>query len=354
MGGRSGRLIAFSERQKATDLIREAVSQGARTHRACEILSICIRTFERWQSEAGQPKADGRLLHGREPANKLTSAERKKIISIATSKEFRDVPPHQIVPKLASRGCYIASESSFYRILQSEQLNTYRGKSKRTPHKKPAAYIATQPNQVWSWDITCLARDIKGMFFYLYLIVDIFSRKIVGFEVYEKESSEYAAIVAKNAYISEKIEGKEIVLHSDNGTPMKGASMLSMLAALGVAPSFSRPSVSNDNPYSESLFKTLKYCPKYPNTPFCDLGAARTWVNSFVQWYNYEHLHSQIKFVTPVERHTVSDKVILDKRKNVYLAARAKTPSRWSGNVRNWDYIKEVHLNPGKMSKPTI
>ena len=351
MGGRKGRLIKHYERSKAASLIKEAVSKGARMHLACKTLKISLRTFERWRDQNGNLKEDGRLHHGRSPSNKLSLEERVKIISIATSKEYRDVAPHQIVPALADLGQYVGSESSFYRILKAEKLDAHRGKAKKPKHKKPPAYVAKNPNELWSWDITYLARDIKGLFFYLYLIVDIFSRKIVGFEVYETESAEQASIVAKNAYISEGIDGKEIKLHSDNGAPMKGATMLSMLQALGITPSFSRPSVSNDNPYSEALFKTLKYCPKYPTKPFDSLESARAWVQTFVTWYNEEHHHSKIKFVTPSERHKGLDLSILASRKTVYEAAKARNPSRWSKHTRNWDYVDSVHLNPGKKQK---
>lgn len=347
MGGRKGRLIKISDRCTAVSLIEEAVQNGARMHLACETLDISIRTLERWKS-SNEIKEDGRLFSGRIPANKLTTEERAKVISIATSKEFADVPPHQIVPALADRGEYIASESSFYRILKEEKLATHRGKSKLPSRKKPVPYIAKNPNEIWSWDITYLMSDVKGIYFYLYLIVDIFSRKIVGYEVYENESADNSAIVAKTAYENENINGRDIVLHSDNGSPMKGATMLGMLQNLGVVPSFSRPSVSNDNPYSESLFKTLKYCPKYPSDPFKDLKSAREWVHSFVGWYNTEHHHSNIKFVTPDERHKGLDHKILNDRKIIYEHAKSLNPSRWSGNTRNWDRIMEVNLNPGK------
>jgi len=351
LGGRKGRLIQLLDRRQAVALIKAAVSKGARIQKACETLDISIRTFERWQTPTGDIKQDGRLEHGRAPANKLTEEEIQGILSCLNSARFRDCAPHQIVPRLADDGIYIGSESSFYRVLNSYGLNTHRGRAKKANCKKPKPHVAYKPNKLWSWDITYLPRDVKGLFFYLYFIVDVFSRKIVGFEVYESESSEYAAIVAKAAYESEQINGKNINLHSDNGSPMKGGTMLSMLQALGVIPSFSRPSVSNDNPYSESLFKTLKYCPQYPSTPFKSLGSARAWVKQFVQWYNHEHCHSGIKYVTPEARHTGADKMILANRKLVYECAKAKHPTRWSGKSRNWDYIEEVYLNPGKPIK---
>ena len=252
-------MIPLSDRLEAADLIQDAVSKGARKQQACDALNISLRTLERWHTPEKTIKQDARLSHGRAPSFKLTEAERGKVISVAISKEFSDLPPHQIVPTLADQGKYVASESSFYRILNAEKLNKHRSKSKKGSRKKVESHVATKPNELWSWDITYLPTTVKGQYFYLYLIMDVFSRKIVGYEVYENESAEYASMVAKEAYLSEKIDGKTIKLHSDNGSPMKGATMLSMLQTLGVVPSFSRPSVSNDNPYSESLFKTLKY-----------------------------------------------------------------------------------------------
>ncbi len=138
------------------------------------------------------------------------------------------------------------------------------------------------------------------------------------------------------------------MLHSDNGSPMKGATMLATLQKLGVVPSFSRPSVSDDNPYSESLFRTLKYGPSYPNQPFQSLESAREWLHEFVQWYNQQHRHSAIHFVTPNQRHEGKDHAILEQRKEVYAAARTRNPARWSGAIRNWDRIENVWLNPPK------
>ena len=144
----------------------------------------------------------------------------------------------------------------------------------------------------------------------------------------------------------EGIKRNQVTLHSDNGSPMKGATMQATLQELGEMPSFSRPSVSNDNPYSESLFRTLKYRPHYPEKPFSGLTAARDWVQSFVGWYNKEHLHSSIKFVTPEQRHTGKENEILRHRKAVYTHAKSNNPNRWSGEIRNWDAVREVYLNP--------
>lgn len=224
-------------------------------------------------------KADGRKEAGaqREPANKLSEHERQQILEIANQPEFAHMPPSQIVPILADRGLlYIASESSFYRVLREADQLAHRRKAKPQRHWRPAPLQASAPNQLWGWDITYLATTIKGMFFYRYLIMDVYSRKIVGWEVFETESAEQATQVFRKAHLREGIRAESLVLHSDNGSPMKGATMLSTLQRLGIMPSFSRPSVSADNPYSEALFKTLKYHnPGFPDKPFDRLQEAR-------------------------------------------------------------------------------
>jgi transposase InsO family protein len=187
-----------------------------------------------------------------------------------------------------------------------------------------------------------LATNITGLFYRLYLVMDIYSRKIVGWEIHENESADHASLLIRKACLAEGIQREELVLHSDNGSPMKGATMLATLQHLGVIPSFSRPSVSNDNPYSESLFGTMKYTPAYPVKPFESLNAAREWVLVFVQWYNNVHLHSGIKFVTPAQRHRGEDQLVLAKRKEVYELAKQKNPQRWSGETRNWLPVNEV------------
>lgn len=344
-------MISFLDRQNAVLLIDEAHAAGARRVKACEELELSLRTYQRWTAETGHIKTDGRLDTGsREPANKLTMDERKKILEICNQAEYSSLPPSQIVPALADKGLYIASESSFYRVLnQADQLQ-HRGRARavRKVHK-PQSYKATSPNQVWSWDITFLASDITGIFFRLYMMMDIFSRKIVGWEVHENESAEQAAMLLRKSCLAEGTIGKELVLHSDNGSPMKGVTMLAMLQKLGVVPSFSRPSVSDDNPYSESLFKTLKYTPAYPSKPFSSLEAAREWVHTFVEWYNEKHRHSAIRFVTPAERHRGDEQEILAKRNEIYIAAKALHPERWRGCTRNWNSVKEVWLNPDKV-----
>lgn len=177
------------------------------------------------------------------------------------------------------------------------------------------------------------------------MFMDIYSRKIMGFRVHECESMEFSSVLIEEICFRERILVNQLVLHADNGGAMKGATMLATLQKLGVVLSFSRPRVSDDNPYSESLFKTLKYCPKYPSKPFDSIEAASNWVGEFVDWYNNGHLHSGIKFVTPASRHEGRDAEILKKRKEVYTAAKMKHPNRWSREIRNWSKVEKVFLN---------
>ena len=349
MGGR-GKLSSMESRILILSLIKEAVDAGARQRKACEIIGISAKTVQRWSSSKENKDKRGEVK--RSPANKLSELERARILSLVNEADFANLPPSQIVPKLADRGEYLASESTIYRILKEEKQLQHRLKSKATRKViKPKSLIAKAPNQVYTWDITYLPTRIKGSFFYLYLVIDIFSRKVVGWQVHGEELSALAADMMTDICIREKVKKNQVVLHSDNGSPMKGATMLATLQELGVMPSFSRPSVSNDNPYSESIFRTLKYRPEYPERAFDNISSARQWVESFVSWYNDEHRHSGIKFVTPSQRHQQLDKAILKNRDKVYGKAKAKNPERWSGKTRNWEMIDEVNLNPESKEK---
>jgi transposase InsO family protein len=330
----------------AIELIDEAIGRGARQAKACEVVGIAGRTYQRWQSAGLTDRRQ--VIEKQAPANKLDEQERQAIIAVCNTEEFRSQSPKQIVPTLADRAIYLASESTFYRVLRAEDMLHHRGRSRQpTATYKPRACVASAANEVWSWDITYLASSVKGLFFYLYLFMDIYSRKIVGWEVYETESSEQAAQILRKTRLAEAIApDQEVILHADNGSPMKGATMLATMQRLGVVPSFSRPSVSNDNAYSEALFKTLKYVPGYPTKPFEDLEQARQWVMQFVQWYNHSHRHSGLKYVTPAQRHDGRDIEILAHRKRLYEAAKERHPQRWSGDTRNWAHEPVVTLNP--------
>jgi transposase InsO family protein len=340
----------LEDRQIAIELIDEAVTAGARRFKACAVLEIDVRTLQRWKKALVEPQGlgDRRKAAGeiRAPANKLSQQKRDTILKVCNQPQYKSLPPSQIVPRLADDGEYIASESSFYRVLRAaDQVHRRgRGNPPRTV-PKPEGFLATKPNEVWSWDITFLASSLRGAFYRLYLILDIFSRKIVAWEVHENESADHASVLIRRACLVEGIHQDGLVLHADNGGPMKGATMLATLQKLGVVPSFSRPSVSDDNPYSESLFHTLKYTPGYPGKPFETIEEARKWVHGFVRWYNHEHRHSAIRYVTPNQRHRGEDNDVLGQRVLVYQVARECNPERWSGNTRNWNPVTEVWLN---------
>ena len=346
MGGSRGRLISADDRNTAIKQINEACANGARKHKACEILNISIRTIERWGNANLNDKRKGARRH---IGNKLTEEEKKMILNIVNQPEYRDLPPCQIVPLLADKSTYIASESSFYRVLREKKQLAHRQKSKAKKYKKPSVLKATGPNQIWSWDITYLPTQVQGIYFYLYMIMDIYSRKIVAWNIHSTQSSDYAAALIKQACIDENINHDKLILHSDNGSPMKGMTMLAMLENLGVTPSFSRPSVSDDNPFSEALFRTVKYHPTFPMTDkFETITNGRCWTIQFVDWYNNRHRHSGLKFITPNQRHMGGDKKILKARHQVYLKAREKQPERWSRHTRNWMLPNEVTLHANR------
>ena len=342
-------MSTLPQRLSVTRLIAEAVHGGARLARACAVLGFSERTFQRWQLGAAD-STDGRTLRHEAPAHKLSVLERATLLGVANSAEFGHLPPSQIVPRLADQQRYIASESTFYRVLRAENQLAHR-RPERVARKrtKPRAACATQPNQLFTWDITYLPTTVHGLYFYLYLFLDVFSRKIVAWQIYAEESSANASEVMRDLCRREQITHGQLVLHSDNGSSMKGATMLATLQALGVMASLSRPAVSNDNPYSESLFKTLKYRAAYPLNPFLDIAASRAWATTLVQWYNHEHRHSAIRFVTPAQRHANLDQAILAQRSALYEIARAKNPLRWKRSTRNWQRIDIVHLNPDQL-----
>ena len=310
-------------------------------------MGISIRSIQRWTT-TGKISEDQRpVIERSAPANKLSIEERKCIINTCNQPEYAHLPPGQIVPMLADKRIYLASEASFYRILNDENQLNHRGRAKQKQKRHPpTTYIAKSANEVWSWDISYLPSQVRGLFFYLYLIIDIYSRKIVGWEVHEHEGGDEAAELIQRTVLREQCFHKPLVLHADNGSPMKSQTMQTKLYDLGIIASHSRPRVSNDNPYSEALFRTLKYCPQWPSDGFKLIDDARQWMRDFTHWYNEIHRHSKIKFVTPSERHQGKDTKILIQRERLYNAAKLEKPNRWSGNTRNWSPVGAVALNP--------
>ena len=346
--GRRGRLISASDRSQAVELISEELESGATLYKSCAELGISKRTYNRWKNSTNDYIDERTTCVRPEPVNKLTQEEKNKILETMNLEEFSSKTPCEIVPILADRGIYLGSESTFYKVLAEANMLAHRGRAHKPKKRAISTHKASGPDEVWMWDITYLNGPIKGKYYYLYLFSDLFSRKIIGWEVWENETAEHASELIKRIYREEKLylKAKPLVLHSDNGSPMKGATMLETLYSLGIIPSRSRPRVSNDNPYAESIFKTLKYVPNYQPEGFDSLMDARLWVKHFVNWYNNEHRHSGINYVTPSERHEGQDVEVLKKRKLVYERARQKHPERWSREVRNWDYSDTEWLNP--------
>lgn len=296
-------MISTPDRQHAIELIDEARTHGTRLAPACHTLGITARTYQRWTREGGCREDQRPVASRPPPANALTAAEEQEIRHLCHRPDFADLPPDQIVVRLLDEESrYIASASTFYRILRRHHEVTHRGRA-RAPQRRarPTTHHAIAPNQVWSWDCSWLPGPVKGLYYYLVMIIDIFSRKIVGWEVFHAESAENARTVIERAVLAERIIDRPLVLHADNGSPFKGATLLDKLRELNIESSFSRPRVSNDNPYSEALFRTCKYVPDYPTGGFGDLEQARQWIQGFVAWYNHEHRHSGIRFVTPAQ-----------------------------------------------------
>lgn len=334
-------MIGPTDRHRVLELVSEAVRGGCRKASACAALGLSLRTVQRWERDGVVDRRHGSCAS---PANRLNEAERAGVLEVLNTPAYRDKSPNQIVPLLADEGEYMASESTMYRILREKKQLAHRQRSAPRRRYEAVERAASGPNQVWSWDISWLRTPVRGLFYYLYLIVDIYSRKIVAWSVHEEECAQLAAALATEACYLEGVAPGEIVLHADNGAPMKGATMLATLQELGVAASFSRPSVSDDNPFSEALFRTLKYRPEYPERAFESLAAARAWTQRFVSWYNGEHRHSALKFVTPEQRHLGRDAEILARRNEVYQQARARHPQRWSGRTRDWTPASQVRL----------
>jgi len=324
--------------------ILEAETAGARLEQACEVVGLSLRTIERWRKT---PEADdGRHGPRRRPHNALTAHEQARVVAVMTSPKYAGVAPKQLVPRLADEGIYLASESTMYRLQRRFELRASKRTTGRT-HVTRAATVhrATGPNQVWSWDITYLPTTVRGRFLHLYLAMDVWSRRIVAWRVHERESAELAAEMIRSACEDEGVDSAGLVLHSDNGKAMRGSTMLATLQWLGIVPSFSRPHVSDDNPYSEALFRTLKHAPVYP-ARFVSVDAACRWVADFVGWYNAQHRHSAIRFVTPNERHFGREKTVLAKRDALYRRARRMKPRRWTRATRNWTPVADVVLHP--------
>lgn len=260
------------------------------------------------------------------PPNKLSPAERAAVLAALNAPEFVDLAPMQVYAKLLDAGVYLGSLSTFYRVLEeNKQVKERRRLAKHPPRTVPEL-VATAPGQVLTWDITKLAGPVKGKYYDCYMMIDIHSRFIVGAHVHASESAVLAVEMMKETF---GIHGIPNVVHADRGTSMTSKTVAALLSDLEVTRSHSRPRVSNDNPYSESLFKTMKYGPMFPER-FASLGDARAFINEFMDWYNHHHQHSGVGFHTPANVHYGLAAGIAKQRSETLAAARAKHPNRFT------------------------
>jgi putative transposase len=296
-------MTRLEDRRTLIDHIARARAEGARLKPACALAGIDARTHQRWRAGKALARGDRRPDADHSiPSHALSEAERAQIVAVCNEPRFAETPPARIVPMLADDGIYIASESSFYRVLRAHDQMHRRGRA-RPPRVSgpPRTHIATRPGEVWCWDVTFLPGQIQGRWFYFYLILDLYSRKIVGFEVHDTDTAEHAAHLARRTALAEGVHASSVrpILHGDNGATLKATTVLAMLHWLGIKPSYSRPRVSDDNAFAEALFRTAKYRPAFPLKGFVDLAAAREWGASFVQWYNHSSEHTSLYVAGP-------------------------------------------------------
>lgn len=347
-------MTSLEHRQNLVALIQAACCAGARLAPACKVAGLSLRTLQRWLDEQGQPREDARPKAQRSlPHNALSPGERQAFLSVANEARFAALPPARIVPALADEGRYLGSESTLHRILKAEGQNQHRGRA-RAPRarKTPTTHVATAPGQLWAWDMTYLLTPTKGRFLHLYVILDLFSRKILGWSVHQADHSDHVVALLKRTALAEGLPGMahKPILHGDNGATFKAGTVLALLQNLGIQPSHSRPRVSNDNAHVEAFFRTAKYRPEFPSRGFAEKTEAEAWARAFVHWYNEEHLHRGIRYVSPAQRHAGQDVAILAKRHELYQEARASHPERWSGSTRNWAPVQAVTLNPERQA----
>jgi transposase InsO family protein len=342
-------LIEAQNRSQLMELLKEGVNAGASIKAVANLFGICSRTLRRWgiAINAHGFSVDSRKGSQRHVVHKFTAEERSRVIETVNDPRFADLTPAQIVAILAEERIYVGSESTFYRIMREEGLLSHRGRARQPREPRPIPMLEARGiHQVLAWDITLLPGPVKGQFYYLYMVMDVWSRRILGTEVHECESGELARDFFERVCRDEGINNESSsILHSDNGAPMRSFTLARKLEELGVSLSFSRPRVSNDNAFAESLFRTMKYHQSYPLKRFRDLLSVRAWVDGFVNWYNNEHRHSGIKYVTPNQRHFGQADAICAIRQQTYEQAFLHNPQRWTQGPRDWSQPEVVKIN---------
>jgi len=342
-------LIRSEDRGAIVALLQQGISRGVSAKAIADLFGLATRTLRRWGLMIGAQgfSRDQRKGASRQVMHRFSEEERQQVLSTVNDPRFADLTPNQIVAILAEEGVYVGSESTIYRIMRQEGLLNHRGRSRppREP-REPPVLAATGIHQVLAWDITLLPGPVKGQFFYLYMVMDVWSRRILGVEVHDRECGELAKHFFDRICRDEGISSRSAtILHADNGAPMRSYTLAAKLAELGISLSFSRPRVSNDNAYAESWFRTMKYHQSYPVRRFRDLLSVRAWVDNFVDWYNAEHRHSGIKYVTPNQRHYGEADAICAIRQQTYEQARQQHPRRWARPPRDWSQPRIVRVN---------
>ena len=267
------------------------------------------------------------------PPLALSDQERRSVIDLFHCERFQDDAPRQVYAALLDEGQYHCSIRTMYRILESEHgdVKERRRHVQRPAYQKPEL-LATKPNEVWSWDITKLKGPAKWTYFYLYVIMDIFSRYVVGWMVAHRESATLAKRLIESTCAKQGISSGQLTVHADRGSSMKSKCVAQLLSDIGVTKTHSRPHVSNDNPYSEAQFKTLKYCPQFPER-FGSIQDSRVFCQDFFPWYNKEHRHSGIGLVTPEQLHYgIAEEIVKNRQKVLYAAFKDKA-NRFKGNI---------------------
>ena len=303
---------------------------------ACQALGVSRATFYRRQrSTPGhrQPRPT--------PARALCEAEREQILDVLAGPRFVDRAPAEVVATLLDEGHYLCSERTMYRILAADQPVRERRNQREHPQYTKPELVATAPNQTWSWDITKLLGPTKWTYFYLYVVLDIFSRYAVGWMVADRENSALAGRLIEETCHKQGVQPQVLTLHSDRGAPMTSKCTAQLLADLGVTRSLSRPQVSDDNPFSEAQFKTLKYHPGFPGR-FHDIAAAIAFCRTFFPWYNTEHRHGGIAMLTPDDVHHNRTQSVLEQRGRTLQAAWTRHPERFVRGIPKPDPLPQL------------
>lgn len=300
----------------------EQLAQTVGITTACQVLGVARSSLYR----ARQPKQPAQP--GPKPGRALSQSERAEVRQVLNSEQFRDAPPRQVYATLLDEGIYLCHWRTMYRILKEHDEVRERRNQLKQPHSAKPELVATGPNQLWSWDITKLKGPVKWHYYYLYVILDVFSRYAVGWLLAEQEAAELAELLIVETCAKQGICRDELTLHADRGGPMKAKSVAQLLSDLGVTKSHSRPHVPNDNPYSEAHFKTLKYQPDFPGR-FGSFQEALVWARRFFPWYNHQFYHSSLGLLTPVSVHYNQATLILEQRQQVLQAAYEAHPERF-------------------------